>query len=131
MFCGRARPVAPVCRGRRRLGRSRSHAPACADGSETISAVVRYSRVRTEEFTVVGADRPPVRFPTIFCRRSSITGELSVLSSLVSIGAVCQCSCHHEDFSPRSAWPSFFDRPPRHLVISSQEEVDRRLLSAI
>jgi hypothetical protein len=33
----------------------------------SISAVVRYSRVRTEEFTVVGADRPPVRFPTISC----------------------------------------------------------------
>src|SRR5215475_6671281 len=54
----------------------------------SISAVVRYSRVRTEEFTVVGADRPAVRFPTIFCPRFKITGELSVFSSLVSIGAV-------------------------------------------
>src|SRR5215831_17854662 len=54
----------------------------------SISAVVRYSRVRTEEFTVVGADRPPLQFSTIFCPRSNITSELSVLSSLVSIGAV-------------------------------------------
>src|SRR5215471_19212869 len=54
----------------------------------SISAVVRYSRVRTEEFTVVGADRPPLRFSTIFCPRSNTTGELSTVSSLVSIGAV-------------------------------------------
>src|SRR5262249_20112363 len=54
----------------------------------SISAVVRYSRVRTEEFTVVGADRPPVRFPTIFCPYSKKTSELSVISSLVSIGVV-------------------------------------------
>ena len=32
--CGRAKPVAPVCRGRRWLGHSRSHAAACADVSE-------------------------------------------------------------------------------------------------
>src|SRR5262245_18398115 len=43
----------------------------------SISAVVRYSRVRTEEFTVVGADRPPVQFSTIFCPRFERTGELS------------------------------------------------------
>src|SRR6516162_11324910 len=42
----------------------------------SISAVVRYSRVRTEEFTVVGADRPPLRFSTIFCPRSKVTSEL-------------------------------------------------------
>src|SRR2546421_7467390 len=54
----------------------------------SISAVVRYSRVRTEEFTVLGADRPPVRFPTIFCPHSKVTSELSIFSSLVSIGAV-------------------------------------------
>src|SRR5262245_32650419 len=54
----------------------------------SISAVVRYSRVRTEEFTVVGADGPPVRFSTIFWRRFGTTGELLVFSSLVSIGAV-------------------------------------------
>src|SRR6266478_5790443 len=54
----------------------------------SISAVVRYSRVRTEEFTVVGADRPPLRFFTIFCPRFNTTGELSSISSLVSIGAV-------------------------------------------
>src|SRR5262249_29488165 len=54
----------------------------------SISAVVRYSRVRTEEFTVVGADRRPVCFPTIFCPRSKVTSELSIISSLVSIGAV-------------------------------------------
>src|SRR5215467_16264316 len=54
----------------------------------SISAVVRYSRVRTEEFTVVGADRPAVRFPTIFCPCSKITSELSGVSSPVSIGAV-------------------------------------------
>src|SRR5215831_7668830 len=54
----------------------------------SISAVVRYSRVRTEEFTVVGADRPPVRFPTIFCPRFEPTGELSSFSSLASIGVV-------------------------------------------
>ena len=34
----------------------------------------------TGEFTVVGADLPPVRFPTIFCRRNT-TGELSVILS--------------------------------------------------
>jgi len=45
----------------------------------SISAVVRYSRVRTEEFTVVGADRPALRFSTIFRPRSKPTGELSVL----------------------------------------------------
>src|SRR2546421_5870421 len=54
----------------------------------SISAVVRYSRVRTEEFTAVGTDRPPLRFFTIFCPRFNTTSELSVLSSLVSIGAV-------------------------------------------
>ena len=54
----------------------------------SISAVVRYSRVRTEEFTVVGADRPAVRFPTIFCPCSKVTSELSSISSLVSIGVV-------------------------------------------
>src|SRR5262245_41538134 len=31
--CGRAKPVTPVCRGRRWLGHSRSHAAACADVS--------------------------------------------------------------------------------------------------
>ena len=50
----------------------------------SISAVVRYSRVRTEEFTVVGVDRPPVWFSTIFCLRSNITGELSSISALVT-----------------------------------------------
>src|SRR6516225_7283922 len=54
----------------------------------SISAVVRYSRVRTEEFTVVGGDRPPLRFSMIFCPRSKITRELSIVSSLVSIGVV-------------------------------------------
>src|SRR5215831_15219920 len=54
----------------------------------SISAVVRYSRVRTEEFTEVGADRPPVRFFTIFWLRFDTTGELSGVSSPVSIGAV-------------------------------------------
>src|SRR5262249_14283738 len=54
----------------------------------SISAVVRYSRVRTEEFTVVGADRPPLRFSTIFCPRSNITSELSIISPPVSIGVV-------------------------------------------
>src|SRR5262245_11579396 len=56
--------------------------------SRSISAVVRYSRVRTEEFTVVGADRPPVRFSTIFCPLFNTTGELSIISSSVSIHAV-------------------------------------------
>jgi hypothetical protein len=31
--CGRVRPVAPACRGRRSPGRSRSRGAACADGS--------------------------------------------------------------------------------------------------
>src|SRR6516162_4514764 len=53
----------------------------------SISALVRYSRVRTEEFTVVGADRPPLRFSTIFCPCAKTTSELSIISSLVSIGA--------------------------------------------
>src|SRR5262245_27415102 len=56
--------------------------------SRSTSRPVRYSRVRTEEFTVVGADRPPLRFFTIFCPRLNTTGELSNVSSLVSIGAV-------------------------------------------
>src|ERR1700751_3144724 len=42
--------------------------------NRSISAVVRYSRVRTEEFTVLGGDRPPLRFFTIFCPRSKPTG---------------------------------------------------------
>jgi hypothetical protein len=50
----------------------------------SISAVVRYSRVRTEEFTVVGTGRPPVRFSTIFCPRSKITSELSIFLSSVN-----------------------------------------------
>jgi hypothetical protein len=37
---------------------------------------------------VVGADRRPVCFPTIVCPRFEPTGELSVFSSLVSIGVV-------------------------------------------
>ena len=37
---------------------------------------------------MVGADRPPLRFSTIFCSRSNITSELSDVSSPVSIGAV-------------------------------------------
>src|SRR5215831_19350025 len=44
----------------------------------------RYSRVRTEEFTVAGADRPRLRFSTIFCPYFEPTSELSILSSLVS-----------------------------------------------
>ena len=44
--------------------------------------------MRTEEFTVVGAGRPPLRFFTIVCPRFNTTGELSGLSSLVSIGAI-------------------------------------------
>src|SRR6516165_2843843 len=55
----------------------------------SISAVVRYSRVRTEEFTVVGGDRPPLRFSTIFCPRSKITSELSGFS-LSSVNRKCQ-----------------------------------------
>src|SRR5215475_12282381 len=54
----------------------------------SISAVVRYSRVRTEEFTVVGGDRPPPRFSTVFWPYFEPTRELSALPSLVSIGAV-------------------------------------------
>src|SRR5262245_13484577 len=77
--------------------------PFLATGiKRSISAVVRYSRVRTEEFTVVGADRSPVRFPTIFCPRSNTTGELLVLSSLVSIGAVVSLA-RSEGLSGRSA----------------------------
>ena len=37
---------------------------------------------------MVGAGRPPLRFFTIFCPRSKVTSELSIISSLVSIGAV-------------------------------------------
>jgi hypothetical protein len=56
--------------------------------NRSVSAVVRYSRVRTEEFTVVDASRAAVRFPTIFCPCPKTTGELSSFSSLVSIGVV-------------------------------------------
>ena len=52
--------------------------------NRSISAVVRYSRVRTEEFIVLGADRRPLRFSTIFCPRSKTTGELSALLSSVN-----------------------------------------------
>src|SRR5262249_19231298 len=48
----------PPSRQRRRR-RSGKRQRACA---ETIAA-------RTEEFTVIGTDRPPVRFSTIFCPR--------------------------------------------------------------
>jgi hypothetical protein len=44
--------------------------------------------VRTEEFTV-GVDRPPVRFPTIFCPRSKVTSELSILVSSVNRSSWC------------------------------------------
>ena len=37
---------------------------------------------------MVGAGRPSVRFPTIFCPRSNITSEFSIICSLVSIGVV-------------------------------------------
>src|SRR5215831_17702515 len=80
----------------------------------SISAVVRYSRVRTEEFTVVGADRPPVRFPTIFCPRFEPTGELSSVSSLVSIGAV---GLHGQPWPEvsRPIWPQRVSpEPPAH-----------------
>src|SRR4029077_3748558 len=50
-----------------------------------LRARVRYSRVRTREFTVVGADRPPVRFSTIFSLRRRTTNELSLICSLVAI----------------------------------------------
>src|SRR6266545_1297998 len=59
-----------------------------AASKRSISAVVRYSRVRTEEFTVVGADRPPVRLPTIFCPRSNMTSELSAVSAPVESSTV-------------------------------------------
>ena len=77
----------------------------------SISAVVRYSRVRTEEFTVVGADRPPLRFSTIFCPRFNTTSELSSFSSLVSIGAV---GIHGKPWAQRTvsseAWRGALDR---------------------
>src|SRR5262249_22215083 len=38
--------------------------------------------MRTEEFTVFGADRLAPRFSTIFCPRFDITNELMVLSSV-------------------------------------------------
>jgi hypothetical protein len=50
---------------------------------------------------VFGADRPPLRFPTIFCPRFEPTSELSDLSSLVSIGAV---GIHGQP------WPKWADR---------------------
>ena len=52
----------------------------------SISAVVRYSRVQTEEFTVVGATGRPCGFFTIFCPRFEPAGEL--FSSLVSAGGI-------------------------------------------
>jgi hypothetical protein len=44
-----------------------------------LRARVRYSRVRTREFTVVGAARPPVRFSTIFPLRRRTINELSII----------------------------------------------------
>src|SRR5262249_32487269 len=44
-------------------------------------------QVRTEEFTVIGAGRPVLRFSTIFRPRSNKTGEL-VFSCLVPTGAL-------------------------------------------
>src|SRR5215510_8678712 len=80
----------------------------------SISAVVRYSRVRTEEFTVVGADLPPLRFPTIFCPRSKITSELSSVSSLVSIGIVGLYGQPWPEVS-RPIWPQRVrPEPPAH-----------------
>src|SRR6266478_9266956 len=77
----------------------------------SISAVVRYSRVRTEEFTAVGADRPPLRLSTIFCPRFNTTGELSSVSSLVSIGAV---GIHGQPWPEvsRPVWPQRGSQDP-------------------
>src|SRR5262245_39494954 len=71
----------------------------------SISAVVRYSRVRTEEFTVVGADRPPLRFPTIFCPRFEPTDELSSVSSPVSIEVVVGIHGQPWPEVSRPVWP--------------------------
>src|SRR5215510_13732424 len=79
----------------------------------SISAVVRYSRVRTEEFTVVGADRPPLQFSTIFCPHSNTTDELSGISSLVSIGV---------DGIPGQPWPG---ADPYGLSESAQDPMIR------
>jgi hypothetical protein len=73
--------------------------------------------VRTEEFTVVGADRPPVRLPTIFCPRFEPTGELSGLSSLVSIGVVG---------IQGQPWPR---SEPTRMVSASQLRALNRLLA--
>src|SRR5262249_11362654 len=95
----------------------------------SISAVVRYSRVRTEEFTVVGADRPPMRFPTDILpafdrhRGGDWTGQcLSCFSFTLSANwcAVASTSGadaaetfpHSAASSRRSAWPTSGRRPP-------------------
>src|SRR5262249_29840871 len=48
-----------------------------------ISALVRYSRVQTEEFTMLGADRPPVRFPTIAPNPEVHTPMLAIRTFLI------------------------------------------------
>ena len=83
----------PPSRQRRRR-RSGKRQRACA---ETIAA-------RTEEFTVIGTDRPPVRFSTIFCPRFEPT-DASV-SSPVSIEVVVGIHGQPWPEVSRPVWPS-------------------------
>jgi hypothetical protein len=65
-----ARPIAPVVHAIGSRARTSSIRPyfLAAAIKRSISAVVRHSRVRTEEFTVVGADGRPIRSPQYFAR---------------------------------------------------------------
>jgi hypothetical protein len=71
---------------------------------------------------VFGADRPPLRFSTIFCPRSKITSELSGVSSLVSIGVV---GIHGQP------WPEV-SRPVRpQLAVSSLNRLRVEALATV
>jgi hypothetical protein len=60
-------------------------AAAC---NRSTSAAVRYSRVLTEEFTMVGASLSTSDLSAVLALTVGVTSELSIVPSLVSIGAV-------------------------------------------
>jgi hypothetical protein len=76
------RVVAGAERNRALDGAAHHHAAIMGRGGHPRGG---WGWVRTEEFTVAGADRLPVRFSTIFRLRFDTTGDVS---SLVSIGVV-------------------------------------------
>src|SRR4249919_65372 len=60
-------------------------AAAC---NRSTSAAVRYSRVLTEEFTMVGASFSTSDLSAVLALTVGVTSQLSIFPSLVSIGPV-------------------------------------------